>query len=880
MKKLFLFTLVTMLTCAANAQTIFSEGFENDFASWTLYDNDGDGNQWSIVSTSDNYGIHGGDKCASSASYASTALTPDNWMVTNDPIQIPSSGFTLQWYDATQDPNYPSEHYSVYLSTTGNSVSDFTSTTAVFDITLSSTDWTLRAVDLSSYAGQSVYVAFRHHDCTNMFVIKIDDIEIFKPATAPEIALTSLNIPTVVDVNSSFDIGGVVTNNSGSELSSFKVQYTLNGTTSETITIDGLNVAYGATAAFTHTVPASLSTYGKYTVSVTVSEPNGVADSVGDNTMEAKVAACTTVTEYPFTDGFDSFLGCWSTVDNASIGIAWFVSDGIGIDNSDGVVSLSRNPQYYSALNQDSWLISPALQIPSEGTYVAKWFAKSYMSNYPDSYKVYVSTSNDVATIAASSELATYTPSESDFVEYTQSLESFSGQTVYFAFRHSDCTGYALVLDNFSVSVVPTTPEIILSSLTLPLSVNTGEQFNVSGIVTNNSSVTLNSFKVQYAINGTASDVITIDGLNVAYGETYAFTHSIPATIATAGIHNITVTISEPNGTADNTADNTLTGNIAVCGVITSLPYTESFENGLGCWSASSNNTENDETSANGFGVNSTSMQAHDGNSCFHFSSYTTAADYSQLLISPEFNLPGECQLRFFHKAYSPNYSEKCLVMVSSSDNDPSSFSVISDTIIASTEWTEASATIPANTKYIAIKYVVDDAMWYLGIDNITLYDGSSPATFYTLTVLSDNAIMGTVSGSGSFPENTTTDISATANPGYRFVRWNDNNTEISRSITITSDTTFTAYFEIDSGTQGIDDMSAPDIKLYPNPTSSIIYVEHDHVGKIEVIDAVGRIMMTENNGNTVNIEHLSNGIYSFRIHVNGNSVIKKVVKK
>jgi hypothetical protein len=61
--------------------------------------------------------------------------------------------------------------------------------------------------------------------------------------------------------------------------------------------------------------------------------------------------------------------------------------------------------------------------------------------------------------------------------------------------------------------------------------------------------------------------------------------------------------------------------------------------------------------------------------------------------------------------------------------------------------------------------------------------------------VMSNNTTMGTVSGSGDYAENTTVTISATPNSGYRFVQWNDGNTQNPRTITVRQDTSFIAIF-------------------------------------------------------------------------------------
>jgi hypothetical protein len=57
---------------------------------------------------------------------------------------------------------------------------------------------------------------------------------------------------------------------------------------------------------------------------------------------------------------------------------------------------------------------------------------------------------------------------------------------------------------------------------------------------------------------------------------------------------------------------------------------------------------------------------------------------------------------------------------------------------------------------------------------------------------------MGTVDNGGKYAYNSEVIISATANNGYRFVEWNDGNTENPRTITVTQDSTFTALFEIE----------------------------------------------------------------------------------
>ena len=79
------------------------------------------------------------------------------------------------------------------------------------------------------------------------------------------------------------------------------------------------------------------------------------------------------------------------------------------------------------------------------------------------------------------------------------------------------------------------------------------------------------------------------------------------------------------------------------------------------------------------------------------------------------------------------------------------------------------------------------------GITRIT--HSPSSACMYTISTTSANPEWGTTAGDKSviYPENVV--ISATANYGYHFVKWNDNNTSNPRTISVTKDATYTATF-------------------------------------------------------------------------------------
>lgn len=70
-----------------------------------------------------------------------------------------------------------------------------------------------------------------------------------------------------------------------------------------------------------------------------------------------------------------------------------------------------------------------------------------------------------------------------------------------------------------------------------------------------------------------------------------------------------------------------------------------------------------------------------------------------------------------------------------------------------------------------------------------------STATKRTLSLLASPADGGTVSGAGTFTEGSVAGISASPASGYVFSGWSDGSSDASRSVTLNSDLSLTAYF-------------------------------------------------------------------------------------
>ncbi|HPR18680.1 MAG TPA: choice-of-anchor J domain-containing protein [Candidatus Cloacimonadota bacterium] len=116
---------------------------------------------------------HSGDKFA--ACFASTTPANDDWMIT--PQVTINNGDELSFWAKSYTDDYGLERFKVGVSTTGTAPSDFTIISAAPYEQAPVDNWTEFSYDLSSYAGQDVYIGI---ECVSYdaFVFMVDDIVI------------------------------------------------------------------------------------------------------------------------------------------------------------------------------------------------------------------------------------------------------------------------------------------------------------------------------------------------------------------------------------------------------------------------------------------------------------------------------------------------------------------------------------------------------------------------------------------------------------------------------------------------------------------------------------------------------------------------------
>lgn len=169
---------IEVFDCGTITELPFVTDFEDaTYGCWTNVDSDNDGYSWEpdfLYALEDHQGHNNSLGLCGSASFifGLGPLTPDNWLI-SPAIQLPAGTSRLSWYAKGIDPDYYAENYSVYVSTTGSSISDFV--TPVCTKTAHS-DWHNSQIDLTPYAGRTVYVAFRHHDVSDYYYLALDDI--------------------------------------------------------------------------------------------------------------------------------------------------------------------------------------------------------------------------------------------------------------------------------------------------------------------------------------------------------------------------------------------------------------------------------------------------------------------------------------------------------------------------------------------------------------------------------------------------------------------------------------------------------------------------------------------------------------------------------
>ncbi len=158
-----------------------------------------------------------------------------------------------------------------------------------------------------------------------------------------------------------------------------------------------------------------------------------------------------------------------------------------------------------------------------------------------------------------------------------------------------------------------------------------------------------------------------------------------------------------------------------------------------------------------------------------------------------------------------------------------------------------------------------------------------APVEQYVVSVESSDLLQGTVSGGGTYYENTSVEIVAQPNEGYKFTMWNDSVTDNPRTIVVSQDTLFTAYFEVKIGINEAEN-NTDLFTISPNPATNNLQINICEAGKytMEIYSVNGTMVKQEQitQSSTIDVSALVPGNYFIKIYNATTTGIRAFVKQ
>jgi len=746
MKKIFTLTLVLLaMAFAGNAQALLSENFDNGLPStWVTVDADNDGYTWESGSNPVSYFVEGTSLAGNghngsadfvvSGSYSNVygVLTPDNWLIS--PAVTLSSNADLTFWVCAQDANYAAEHYGVYISTTaGTTPADFT---LIYEETIDANGgsrvqgtWKQKTVDLSSYTGQTVRIAFRHFNCTDMFVFNLDDVEILAQPTDPTISVA----PAAINFGNTI-IGTSKT--SSAVVTCYNLTTDVTATTTAPFEVSANGTTYGTSA----TIAAAGGTlYVKYTPTA-VSTDNGTVtlSSTGATNVTMTVSGtgmdCNATIPYScnFTDAAQNM--CWDIIDaNAD-------NNTFEIDDAEGYIYYS----YDVNTPADEWALSPVFTMTSGLLLSLDYYVES--ASYPEAFQVFAIGADTVALTSVMT--VTNTTPQTLFVD----LGNLSGSYQIAIHCVSDANMWNLYFTNFSIAT--NAPNLMVSEETIDFGI--AEMGSTSG----EQMVVVTALNITDPISASVAAPFEISADGTTFGASLTF----PATTAMAVYDTFYVRFA-PTAAGTFTQNITvsadtfneiiaLTGESVDCTPGITVPYTNDFNAGIApptCWSVG-----NDPEVIFPAGTGT------EGD-------YAIGMEGVDYIVTPEIHGNAALLVSFDYINYfgttatAPTYFH---VGYSSTDANAASFTWQGDVLCATDGFASYSTVVPAGTKYVAVGVSQLGSGLYYGmfemadafyIDNFSLAAQTDPL----LTVSPESISFGSIMIGATAPVRTASVVGA-----------------------------------------------------------------------------------------------------------------------
>jgi len=305
------------------------------------------------------------------------------------------------------------------------------------------TTFTQYMLPLSAYAGTDQYLCFQHGATSTYQSIYVDNFQL-DLLVANDMAATSITGNNAGFVGTPITHTVNVINNGTAAQSAYTVYLKRAGGARFATLVVNTPIAAGATAAIPITwTPATQETYSIQ------GEVELTGDAVSANNITASSIAFTVYAAGSFVESFEGgVMPAGWTVRNADGGTySWEV-----------LASLPKSGTYSArvrwestSLQNDDWLITPALQLSNTVTDVISFWMARTSTSWPETYEIRLSTTtNEIAAftnVLEASDLSTV--AINTYIQKSFNLDAYGNAVVYLAIRYTGLDEYYLHVDDF-----------------------------------------------------------------------------------------------------------------------------------------------------------------------------------------------------------------------------------------------------------------------------------------------------------------------------------------------------------------------------------------------------------------------------------------------
>ncbi len=834
----------------------YAYDFETDYdegrlLDWTLIDADADGYNWNVSPIGGGYGHNGSDGAMFSYSYDnySGILHPDNILV-SPKLQITAGNAIATFFACALDEAFPQDHFGLAVSTTSNTEASAFTMLQEWTMTAKQGGWHQYTVDLSAYAGQEVYVALRHFNCSDNFCLCVDDFVLGDGSLDP-LAGCDISLDGVMLAE---DVTGI-----------HYIQPT---------------EGFADGSAHTTTVRA---TYQSGAVAETVTEwtfynPDGFAGSPTGLHAEsdgARVNLSWTLPEnnVPFTVGelfydfADSTFSDLTLIDANNDGRNFRLYPYGGYGSGNCLKSDSWMAGGIENVYPDNYVVTPKVRATEETRFSFMAVDCDMPGTVTDKEHFGVAVSTTGNTNPADFTMVQEWNSTGTYTEYSVDLSDYAGQEIYIAIRHFDTEGdvYFLYVDNIKVTGIeaevtrPAKGALVYANDELIAALTHGETSFVHEV---------NRYVSEYCIR------VIQDGSRET-GDYYALAAPQCAEVELD-------CVSPKNLAASYDGDKvTLTWEREIYIDFENDPegwtYLDADGDGavFGIYAAGGMNPDGS--------VNTTSTNAS-------LTSFSYLNGYGPLTpdnyaFMPLVKVLPNASMSFWAAGFDPNYpSEHFGVAVASSDGMTINTIAEWNTSNPYTKYSVDLSAYAGQEVYLGFRHFTTVSNFALCIDNITVTNavwyGTASETLTHHIFRSPNGVdyelIGYADGDEvSYVDN---DIQA-VNQYYQVTAINtvagDATCESEPAMAVDGIHNF-----VQVTTEGVEEDSKM-FKVYPNPTAGLLTVEAEGMTHVTVVDVMGQVVYeADADADTMTLElaTLESGIYAVNIVAGDRVVTKRIV--